>query len=298
MLEDLLAKASNVGKMQNADAVTKDSSPNNDTANGISVPSSNQGTSKSSLGLTDNGFSSSQGWTLVTSPAPSSAETSNTSADSWLSLALAADIEHDGTDFSSPAVVTADFSSLSDFLQEDDIQNATFPDDFCLNVSELDLLRASFEIASQLRCADRVWDLGASSVFLEGDTAAWMFSLPANLQPTTKQLTVAHHPIIDLLPWPNVRNKLIEMYCMPVHFWPRHPDDGSPCSLVRLVYDMEDGGIRVWGADPAAADSWEVQDRFAMTWWWALDPGVLRGTNQRRIARGEAPLPAPINAVT
>lgn len=293
MLEDMLAKSSGEQKgSRPSQALLED--PPTTTGNSNDAARHETGFGPST---TSDIPSSGQSVAWISSPDQTTIESPNSSASSWLTLALAAEDASAGENPSPLDFSTAGLSNLSDFLQEDDTQNTTFPDDFWLQVSELDLLRASFDLATRLRCADRLWDLSASSVFLETDAATWMSLLPANLQPTPKQLTVAHHPIIDLLPWPTVRNKLIEMYCMPVHFWPRHPDDGSPCSLVRLVYDMEDGGIRLWGADPAAADAWEVQERFAMTWWWALDHRVLRGTNQRRLARGETPLPGPVTEV-
>lgn len=75
------------------------------------------------------------------------------------------------------------------------------------------------------------------------------------------------------------------MYSMPADLWPRHPSDGSASSVVRLVYDMEDGDIRISGADPAEEEAWEVEQRFFDIWWWALDQSVVNHTNRKRLMR-------------
>ena len=86
------------------------------------------------------------------------------------------------------------------------------------------------------------------------------------------------------------------MYDLPSDLWPRHPSDGSESSVVRMVYDMEDGGIRVTGPDPSKETSWEVEQGFYEIWWWALDQGVVNGSNQRRLARGLPVLCSPASS--
>ncbi|KAK5170158.1 uncharacterized protein LTR77_004743 [Saxophila tyrrhenica] len=178
-------------------------------------------------------------------------------------------------------------SSLTSFLQSDDTQNTSFADDFNLAVPELDLLRAAYQIAGQIRSAHLLFaGLRAQSVFLSSDYSSLISTLPKNLQPTTAQLTMAHHPIIDILPWPAVRTRLVNMYSLPSDLWPRHPSDGSESSLMRLVYDMEDGGVRVDGGDPAYESGWEVEQAFFDVWWWALDQNVISNSNRKRALRG------------
>ena len=157
-------------------------------------------------------------------------------------------------------------------------------------------------IATRLNCADRLWDLTADSPFHVSTQSepfySWALTLPTNLQPTAKQLNNAHHPILDLLPWPSVRDKLIGMYSLPADFWPKHAADGTVCDLMRLVYDLEDGGVRLWGSDPAAEEAWEVGEQFLEAWWWALDRRVLEGANRRRKMRGERRLVGPTGIVS
>ena len=179
---------------------------------------------------------------------------------------------------------------VSNFLQEDDILQAAFADDSNLAVPKLDLLRAAVDIATRLNSQTLIWNLDASSVFASGTFLPWTASLPANLQPTSTQLSVPHHPALDILPWPRVRDRLIKLYALPEEVWPRHRQDGEPCSLVRFVYDMEDSGVRLWGEDPTSESGWEVEQDFVDSWWWALDWGVIKNANRRRRQRGQADL--------
>lgn len=175
---------------------------------------------------------------------------------------------------------------LNEFLQDDDVLNATFADDFQIAVPELDLLRAAYQIADRLQSTQLLFDMNAESIFITNDCSSWIPSLPQNLRPTIEQLTVPHHPLLDILPWPAVRKRLINMYSLPSNLWPKHPDDGTESSIVRMVYDMEDDGVRVSGSDPTIEASWEIQQRFFNAWWWALDQSVIWNSNKKRIARG------------
>lgn len=190
-------------------------------------------------------------------------------------------------------------NDFSAFLQTDDIQNATFADDFNIAVPELDLLRAAYENAGRMNSSHLLFSgLTAQSVFQTTDCSSWVLTLPSNLVPTDTQLTTPHHPAIDVLPWPAVRNRLIKMYAMPSEIWPRHPSDGTQSSLVRFIYDMEDGGVRVTGQDPAAESAWEIDQRFFENWWWALDQVIVANTNLKRSARGQRMLCAPSHGVS
>lgn len=129
-----------------------------------------------------------------------------------------------------------DFSQLNEFLQTDDIQNATFADDWHIAVPELDLLRAAYDNAGRMNSGHLLFSgLHIQSIFQTSDCSSWILTLPENLMPTDIQLTTPHHPAIDVLPWPAVRNRLIKMYNMPSYLWPRHPNDGTESSLVRFI---------------------------------------------------------------
>lgn len=199
------------------------------------------------------------------------------------SFDLSANLSSSDTSWATPEQVPVE---LNEFLRHDDVLNATFADDFQIAVPELDLLRAAYQIANRLQSTHLLFDMNAESVFITNDCSSWISSLPKNLQPTIEQLTLPHHPLLDILPWPSVRKRLINMYSLPSDVWPRHPDDGCESTIVRMVYDMEDNGVRVSGPDPTTESSWEIEQRFFNAWWWALDQGVVRNSNNKRIARG------------
>lgn len=215
----------------------------------------------------------------------------------WATLSLNGD-----TDFAlcdtSWAGTDLEFPDLNDFLQSDEVFNASFADDFHISVPELDLLRAVHQIARRLNCANVLFDHQAQSIFINQSSSgsSWALTLPKAFQPTQAQLTISHHALLDILPWPAVRSRLISMYSLPSDLWPRHPSDGAECSLMRLVYDMEDGGVKVTGSDPLSDMSWEVEQKFFEAWWWALDQGVLTATNVKRVARGQPKLTAPMSS--
>lgn len=134
---------------------------------------------------------------------------------------------------------------LSAFLQTDDVCNASFTDERWMTLVEVDMLRAAATIATRLRSVDRWWDADAGSIFTTQQSRGWVEELPDNLRPTSTQLTTPHHPSLDILPWPSVRDKLIKMFDLPEEFWPRHPVDKEPLNVVRLAFDMDSGGMRV-----------------------------------------------------
>lgn len=168
---------------------------------------------------------------------------------------------------------------------------SNFPDEAYLPMGELDLLRGAMSIAQRLGCDSIIWSLEANSLF-HNSVASLHTYLPANLRPTRTQLTYPHHPALDILPWPSVRDKLIFMFAQPEHLRP--PAARSPTALVEFVYDLEDTfeGARIRGDDPYSDQNWEVGEKLFQNWWWALDRQVLQRSNQLRLARGASVLGA------
>ncbi|KAH8424239.1 uncharacterized protein LDX57_001997 [Aspergillus melleus] len=116
-------------------------------------------------------------------------------------------------------------------------------------------------------------------------------TLPPHLQPTQTQRLIPHHPVLDLLPWPGTRDKLIQVFNLPEHLRPKNAQD--PMGLMRLVYDMEDiggEGIKVQSRDPFEAEGWEIGQVMFQRWWWAFEVGVVESSNQKRRGRGEGVL--------
>lgn len=164
----------------------------------------------------------------------------------------------------------------------------SFPDSYLLPVNELTLLRAFLRIAGRLGC-ESVWELTANSPFNSG-TGPAADELPRTWRPTTSQVLVPHHPVVDLLPWPSVRDRIIGLLAMPDHARP--PSARGPLAVVNFAYDMEDGaeGMRIWGGNPYDDESWEVGQVCFERWWFIFDRHVVEQSNRWRRLRGAPPL--------
>ncbi|KIX07484.1 uncharacterized protein Z518_02137 [Rhinocladiella mackenziei CBS 650.93] len=170
-----------------------------------------------------------------------------------------------------------------------DIQYS-FPDEAHLEMTELTLLRGCMSIARRMNIQEMIWSLTSTSPFTEPAMAMAQFNhLPLNLQPTALQMTMAHHPLIDLLPWPSVRDRIIMVLSQPPDLRPSGA--ASPMALLEFVYDIEDSaeGIRISGNDPYSGNNWEIGEKVFKSWWWMFDKAIIRRSNELRAARG-APL--------
>lgn len=104
-------------------------------------------------------------------------------------------------------------------------------------------------------------------------------SLPPALKPTALQISILHHPWIDLFPCPKLRDNLL-----------RAGDALDSSAICNAVCEgNEDGvsGLIVWG-DPWDPSGWEVTERFMRNWPWMLEgcDEVIEGTNYWRALRG------------
>jgi len=102
-------------------------------------------------------------------------------------------------------------------------------------------------------------------------------------------MLMPHHPIIDLLPWPSCRDKILDVLSLPDEARP--PTARGELALLNFVYDIEDSaeGVRIWGSDPFDAKGWEVGQVVFERWWFVFDRGVIERSNHWRRLRG-APL--------
>lgn len=209
---------------------------------------------------------------------------------------------------------------ISAALQTEDTLSFTFPDDRVLEVPSLDLLNAAMKVAQRLNVSNLIWDFSAISPFYQESSSSSPLSissqpssttpsqasesslssqrsassstnpdtLPAHLRPTSIQRLIPHHPILDLLPWPSTRNKLIQVFNLPAEVRPDSAQD--PMALLRLVQDLEDDGgegVRISGRDPFEPQSWEIGQIMLERWWWAFEIGVVEASNRARMKRGE-----------
>ncbi|KAK9326617.1 hypothetical protein V1520DRAFT_125609 [Lipomyces starkeyi] len=103
-----------------------------------------------------------------------------------------------------------------------------------------------------------------------------LFIIPYSLKPTQQQQLIPHGPLIDLLPFPTLRdNILCTLYLV---------------DMEELYLDICSEGLVIWGRTPWDPASWEFSDGFAKKWWFLLDDESLRSTNFWRAQRGEEQL--------
>ncbi|PVH74707.1 hypothetical protein DL98DRAFT_519045 [Cadophora sp. DSE1049] len=112
-------------------------------------------------------------------------------------------------------------------------------------------------------------------------------SLPASLQPTELQNAVPHHPWIDLLPMPAMRDNIFRQEIDSF-------DEDELCHAMRGQAPENKSGLLVW-RDPWEATSWEVTEDFINSWGWVIEGCVdlIYSTNIWRERRGEKPLRLP-----
>ncbi|KAM5368096.1 hypothetical protein ACJZ2D_009700 [Fusarium nematophilum] len=111
-------------------------------------------------------------------------------------------------------------------------------------------------------------------------------SCPEALQPTPLQTMIVHHPWIDLLPFPQLRDNML------MHMEAGLVNDDELCEDLLLVDDPRSldskPSLIVWGAssDPGA---WEANPAFLRKWGFLLRgcPEMMEGTNYWREKRGE-----------
>ncbi|KAJ2996642.1 hypothetical protein NUW58_g909 [Xylaria curta] len=183
-------------------------------------------------------------------------------------------------------------SSSPTVSDNSDTTELSFPDSYYLPVNELTILKGLMRIAIRLRCnTTKIWDLAANSPFNDGThTALTVQELPQVWRPTVSQLSIPHHPVIDLLPWPNVRDRIIMLMGLPDEARP--PAAAGPLAIAQLAYDLEDAaeGVRIWGDDPCESTSWEVGQVLFERWWFVFDRQVIDQSNYWRKLRGAATL--------
>ncbi|OAQ86677.1 hypothetical protein VFPBJ_00717 [Purpureocillium lilacinum] len=192
------------------------------------------------------------------------------------------------SDMFPPAVFSTSPSSF-DTTSSTSSSDLGFPDTYLLPVHELTLLRAMLRIANRIGCKEQLWSLDALSPFNRGN-AAPLEQLPVAWRPTPSQVLVPHHPLLDFLPWPGVRDRIIGIMSLPDDARP--PNAMGPLALVNFAYDFEDNaeGVRIYGADPYDPSCWEVGQVLFERWWFIFDRNVIENSNRWRRLRGAPPL--------
>ncbi|KAK9776836.1 hypothetical protein AB5N19_10715 [Seiridium cardinale] len=183
---------------------------------------------------------------LTTSNVPASAASATYSAPSWSTPIPITTDQSFNIDPSILAGLPIDNIS-SHVSAEAAIPSALSLDSYLLPVHGLKLLQAFMRLAESLNCQDSFWDLTAKSPFNDTSIPLNPVVLTSSYAPTVAQKTIPHHPIIDFLPWPSVRDRLIAIFNLPDELKP--PCAVGPLALIQLAHDMEDSaeGIRIWG---------------------------------------------------
>jgi hypothetical protein len=172
-----------------------------------------------------------------------------------------------------------------------EVSQFTFPDDSNLEIPMFKTLNVGLAIAERLGIVDILFDPTISHTFSLSQLPPSGLTLPPNLLPTDAQQTIPHFPLLDILPWPSVRRKLVVIFAQPERLRP--PIARDPMGLIQLMHDIDDDseGVRVVGdRDAFAEKNWEVGQAFFRNWWWVLDPQVINESNALRRRRGASPL--------
>lgn len=108
--------------------------------------------------------------------------------------------------------------------------------------------------------------------------------IPPALVPTDLQKRIPHHPWLDVLPFPRMRENLISAG----DAW-----DDELCADMMGFFHAPTGrdGVIVWG-EPWDPRGWEATEEFMEYWAWAIEgcSEIVESTNYWRARRGEKPL--------
>ncbi|KAH6841256.1 hypothetical protein AA0119_g9683 [Alternaria tenuissima] len=180
-------------------------------------------------------------------------------------------------------------SQVSAELQDLETSQFTFPSDHIIDIPGLKTMEISLRIAQMLGLGDELLDLTIKRVLDVSKLSVPLEHLPENLRPTEAQLLLPHNPMIDVLPWPSVRTKLICLFSQPDQLRP--PIARGSMAIMRLLYSIDDEseGLRVVSdANEQGIDvkGWEVGQAVFKDWWWILDPEIVSNSNRLRNMRG------------
>jgi hypothetical protein len=180
--------------------------------------------------------------------------------------------------FQNP-VSTLSWPDASNIVPSSDL---VLSNDLELDVPVLKTMRTGLTIIQMLGGLDHMYDLTAKWTMGGSDFS----KLPPSFQPTPTQLRVPHHPLLDIIPWPSLRTKLILMFAMPPDLRP--PNARDPESIMQISNDMDDpaDGFIVNGPSGMSDDDWEIGEAFLKNWGWAIDRDIVARTNASRARRG------------
>ncbi|KAI9843355.1 MAG: hypothetical protein M1837_006481 [Sclerophora amabilis] len=110
-------------------------------------------------------------------------------------------------------------------------------------------------------------------------------SLPTALKPTKTQMETPHHYLIDLIPSPSLRDRLINIGPEVAKGFVNEVMGG-------MITDTADfGQLVIWGEDMLNEASWEFSQDTLQRWGWLLGRGWVVRANFWRRQREAPPLP-------
>jgi hypothetical protein len=80
---------------------------------------------------------------------------------------------------------------------------------------------------------------------------------PTNLLPTELQRSIEHHPWVDVFPWPQLRDNMLQAF-----EYPEICDEDKMCHTVVEYEGLDDGPLLVVWANAWDARSWEITPQF------------------------------------
>lgn len=110
---------------------------------------------------------------------------------------------------------------------------------------------------------------------------------PRSLRPTNEQIMQLHHPFLDILPFPSVRSRALDLmsHSPPkIDYWDLKKDVGD---LGLVCWQTDRSSV----ADPTDGRSWEAEPWFLKKWWTLLggeDGEVWESTMWWRKFRGDS----------
>ncbi|KAJ5218580.1 uncharacterized protein N7498_000679 [Penicillium cinerascens] len=157
--------------------------------------------------------------------------------------------------------------------------------DLLLPVAQFNIMRATFENATTMGLT---WDILSEDIASYFNIAGPVtLRLPPSLEPSGTQRSIVHHPWIDLIPVPSLRDALLLQI-------DEYDEDQLCGDLYGICGPSPEVGLLVWGEawDPSA---YEVSERVFNKWGRFLRgcPELLKSTNYWRRKRGEKQLRLP-----
>jgi hypothetical protein len=161
------------------------------------------------------------------------------------------------------------------------------------SLSQFNFIKALFANIEVFGLSDEEMDDEALSPFnkllgpfpIQPEIAKARFdNLPTSLRPTELQHATPHHPWIDLLPMPAMRDNILRQ---DVNSF----DEEELCHAMRGQAPEHNAGLLVW-RDPWDPTGWEVTEEFIKSWGWVVVGcmDLIHSTNTWRARRGEKPL--------